>query len=253
MRSVNITFIVPDRPFGSSTLLAAQGGLSPEALVAAKRLGYVESDFATRIFDTHAGPQLVILAFSSDAIYPLYRHRNTGLTVPFVVVNRPVHEDVRLLDESNLPDNPHAAWMKEALPFLKEEFDFVGRINEVDFKSGLRDILNRIPADSKVIVLEANDRVVDWNTGSATPVPVLANLNAWIREVGRDSTNVVLLKTSESVHAQSDLQPVIRFDHMPDVVHFDRKVYFRMFERIVAHFQDDTGVAPQAERPLELA
>jgi FkbH-like protein len=232
---------------------AAQGGLTPEAFAAAKRLGYVESDFATRIFDAHTSPQLIILAFSSDAIYPLYRHRKTGLTVPFVVVNRPVHEDVRLLDESNLPNNPHAVWMKEALPFLKEEFDFVGRISEADFKSGLRDMLDRVPSDSKVIVLEANDQVVDWNTRSATPVPVLAALNAWTREVCRDFINVVMLKTSESVHAQSDLQPVLCFDHMPDVVHFDRKVYFRIYERIVAHFQDNTAAAPQAECSLELA
>ena len=232
---------------------AAQGGLTAEALAASKRLGYVESDFATRIFDTHTGPQLAILAFSSDAIYPLYRHRKTGLTVPFVVVNRPVHEDVRLLDESNLPNNQHAAWMKEALAFLKEDFDFVGRINEADFKTSLGEILNRISSDTKVIVLEANDQVVDWSTGSATPVPVLANLNAWTCEVCQDFTNVVMLKTSESVQAQSDLQPVLRFDHMPDVVHFDRKVYFRIFERIIAHLQDDAAIDPPAQRSLELA
>jgi FkbH-like protein len=232
---------------------AAQGGLSPEALAAANRLGYVEADFATRIFEPHTSPHLVILAFSSDAIYPLYRHRKTGLTVPFVVVDRPVHEDIRLLDESRLPSNPHAVWMKQALPFLKEEFEFVGRINETDFKSGLRDILEYIPSETKVIVLETNDQVVDWNTGSATPVPVLADLNAWTREACRDFTNVVMLKTSDCVLAQSDLQPVLRFDHMPDVVHFDRKVYFRIFERIVAHFQDNTGMALQPKRSLELA
>jgi hypothetical protein len=164
-----------------------------------------------------------------------------------------VHEDIRLLDESRLPSNPHAVWMKQALPFLKEEFEFVGRINETDFTSGLRDILECIPSETKVIVLETNDQVVDWNTGSATPVPVLADLNAWTREVCRDFTNVVMLKTSDCVLAQSDLQPVLRFDHMPDVVHFDRKVYFRIFERIVAHFQDNTGMALQRKRSLELA
>ena len=88
--------------------------------------------------------------------------------------------------------------MKGALSFLKEEFDFLGRINEADFKAGLADILSRISSDSTIIVLEANDQVVDWNTGNATPVPVLANLNAWTRDVCQDFANVVMLRTSKS-------------------------------------------------------
>jgi hypothetical protein len=224
---------------------AAQGGLTAEAMAAAKRLGYVDSDFATRIFDPDAGAHLVILAFSSDTIYPLYRHRTSGLTVPFVVPNRPVQEDVRQLDESSLPQNSFTGWMKDALAFLKEEFDFIGRIDEHEFKAGLRQVLERIPDKSKVVVLETNDQLVDWNSGSATPVSVLANLNHWSREVCREFPNVVLVKTSESVQAQSDLQPVLRFDHMPDVIHFDRKVYFRLFKRITSLFENETATVPR--------
>jgi FkbH-like protein len=232
---------------------AAQGGLTPAALSAAKKLGYLEADFATRVFDVCDGGQLVILAFSSDVIYPLYRHRQTGLTVPFVVVNRPVNEDARQLDESDLPNNSHAAWMKQALTVLKDEFEFIGRIDGDNFKAGLRQVLSRIPNDSKVVVLETNDQVVDWSTGAATPVPVLANLNEWTREVCRSFTNVVLLKTSESIQAQSDLQPVLRFDHMPDVIHFNRKVYFRMFERIVSLFQRENAEPLGPEHSLAVA
>lgn len=84
-------------------------------------------------------------------------------------------------------------------------------------------------------------------------MPVLANLNHWTREVSREFPNVILVKTSESVQAQSDLQPVLRFDHMPDVIHFDRKVYFRLFKRITSLFENETTTVPRVERSLEPA
>ena len=40
--------------------------------------------------------------------------------------------------------------MKDALAFLKEEFDFIGQIDEHEFKAGLRQVLERIPDKTKL-------------------------------------------------------------------------------------------------------
>jgi FkbH-like protein len=56
-------------------LRQAIDGLSTEAMLVARRLGYLDEDFNTGLFDCSGDRQLAILGLTTDARFALYRHR----------------------------------------------------------------------------------------------------------------------------------------------------------------------------------
>ena len=128
-------------------------GVSANAMSAAERVGYVKSDFETRLFEKWDGDQTIIMSFGADYTQSLYTHRATGIVVPFTV-NVPVRmsSDLRALSDSELPPD-RQAWATAAFAYLRDEFDFIGVIQEKDFKDNLNLALTNIPRSARIFVL----------------------------------------------------------------------------------------------------
>lgn len=187
-------------------------GIRPDALAAAERLGYAKGDFETRLFDkVSAANEVALLSFSTDYIYELHRHRATGLMVPFSV------------ETETLP--PFLAdWGKSAREFLRDEFDKIGVIQEAQFKDNLRLILKTIDRSVRVFVMHFVDIALPGPDGKIrNPHVRVPQMNRWISEVATDFPNVDILKVGAMIESPSEVY---------DYFHFDRKVYYRIYQEI---------------------
>ena len=115
--------------------------MTGEEFAIAGMLGFARDDFQSDIFKNTSGKSLVLLSFGADPDYHVYRHRDTGLELPFTM-SAAVEVDVRLVEKTS----QNASW-HDALDLLQEEFDFVGLIDEAPFKANLICTLERYPRD----------------------------------------------------------------------------------------------------------
>lgn len=207
--------------------------LTAEELDVAEKLGYLAADFETRVFQSLPERHVVMLSFTADAMHALYRHRQTGLVLPFMYPGCNPMLDLRGTDPVRLPRDPSARWLHSAVNVLRDEFEFIGPIGEKMFSDNLEHVFAAIPRSSQVIVLEANDHHVDWATGTRTPVNQFARPNQWARAVAQGFSNISVVATRDFIRSREDL-PMHHGRH--DIIHYDRQVYFRIYEHLANEY-----------------
>jgi hypothetical protein len=214
----------------SMFLRYALTGLPSDALDAAKRIGFVKEDFVTRLFEAH-DKQLILLGFAADRIYSLYRHRASGLTVPYFLPGASnVAIDLRKVAAADLPTSPHLGWLPDAHTFMRDEFDYLGPITEDAFKENLRLIVGNLPGNSKVFIIEMNEKRWDTSTGQLLSIDRFAELNKWVRSAFVGFPNVTFLNPESFSEAPAE---------QLDSLHFSRKVYFKMYRKILEIAESD--------------
>lgn len=202
----------------------AINGVSPDAMIVAERIGYLKTDFETRLFDNDAGTAFVILSFGADAFQALYRHRATGILLPFTVnVPGRMNSDLRPIANSEIP-NAQSKWVTTALNVLRAEFDYAGTIQENDFKANLDLALTRIPRCVRVFVLNFLDTVfTNQDNSKRAPSPRIYQINQWIDSICMTHGHAQVINMSKMVSGSMEVR---------DFMHFDRKVYFRIYKAI---------------------
>jgi len=182
-------------------------------------LGFQDQDFGSVIPGLpQDGAGVWLLSFWTDADYALYRHKKTGAMAPLALPNGVVTNMRNLIA---LTDEESGA-EPDFLRYLREEFEFVGRITEADFKSNVRLILSRAPALARVFILQANESI----PRPGKPPAVAQNkkqINGWVGAVAAEFPNVELLAIRDFVEDEREVV---------SVNHFDRMVYFRVFRHI---------------------
>ncbi len=192
-------------------------GIPREAVEAFTLLGYREEDFRTEFF-AHDGPNPVyVFSNWADLGMPLYRHKATGVVIPY----KPVP-----------PARQRTPAMRHAAFYLKELFEPAEPFGEAEAKDNLRAIFARIPAGGRLFALLSVERHTDA-TGIERVVAARIRLNRWTVEVANEFPAVTTLRTEDFVRATSDVKEDSAFGH------FDRMVYFRMYEAILAHLVGD--------------
>ncbi|MGO9990996.1 MAG: HAD-IIIC family phosphatase [Steroidobacteraceae bacterium] len=199
-------------------------GLNPDAIQESVKLGYRPEDFKTSIMNRHESKGLIILSFWADVSYALYRHRRLNFMVPFALSGRANHSlDARSGTPEELPENLRQGWMASALATLQQDYDFVGIIDEHLFKSNLQTILDALPGDAPVVLLQGNTRLRDRNQGVMHTSTDNVRFNAWIAEAAANRPRVKVVNIRELISTE---------DEVSDWSHFDRIVYYRLFKRI---------------------
>jgi FkbH-like protein len=201
-------------------------GISQEARTAFAQLGYRDEDYTTRMTGLPEGKKGAwVLSFWADAGCALYRHRATGLSVPVSMpALQPGLRDVATFD---LTAPQYAA----ALPIarvLQSDYDFTGMIGEAAFKLNMRLILQSAVPGTRVFILMANEHV--RRGGKVLISPQKRALNTWVSHVAAEFDCVSLVDTMGFIA------------HDKEVItnsHFDRMVYFRIFEYIQKAIQGD--------------
>jgi hypothetical protein len=154
---------------------------------------------------------------ASDGFFPLYRHRATGLTVPFHLPRE-------------RPENLDPA-TREKLRILADQYDCIGEITEGDFRRNLALLLTYLPPETQVFILLQCEKVVP--DGQPIP-PRSAVVNRWIRDTCTAWHRVTLIDTGDYVHDRSDL------GQDGHAHHFNRMVYYRIYQDIARQIQGTT-------------
>jgi FkbH-like protein len=199
-------------------------GLPAGGIEACKRLGYREEDFRTTLLNHRTGQGFWLLSFWSDAVFAIYRHRETGVTVPFMLTNwYDQARDVTKASVDNLLDDENHDWFAASLDYLKHNFDYLGLISEELFKQNLRLILNSAPRHTRIVILGANEHLWDPKANVRHQSPLYESLNRWSRAVARWRRNVTILKVRDFIESDAEVH---------NWGHFDRMVYFRIYQEI---------------------
>ncbi len=189
-----------------------------EALAA---IGYPAHERASRFRDMLGTADIFVLSFWIDNWYGLYRHRELGTVVPFMVPRMINWQDATALSDERLAacltDPESLAWGRN----LRDNYEFIGRVGRERFQANVRTALDRIdPSRLVILVLGAQparvpgERLVDLN----------GEQNKWTRELARDYPHVRLIDTNDFVTGPHEMQ---------DPLHLDRKVYWRLSEEVM--------------------
>ena len=199
---------------------------SHSTIIEAAKLGYRPEDFRSVLTEPRGGAGLVILSCWADASYALYQHKQTGLLLPFAVSGRSNHTlDARTATPDELPEPLCRGWMASALETLKNDYDFVGVINEDLFKENLRTILAALPAEVPVLLLQTNTRLRDSQQGVTHTSTDNLRINRWLAEVASEFPTARVMDIRKVIYSESEVL---------DWSHFDRIVYYRLYEEIRA-------------------
>jgi FkbH-like protein len=208
----------------SSFLRYCVEGLSPEAIEASARLGYQPEDFKTALLEPRRGSGLILLSFWSDVSYALYRHRRLGFLLPFALSGQSDHcADARSRTTQDIPEHLRKGWMARALATLKCDYDFVGIIDEHLFKDNLRAILAALPRQVPTIIIQGNTRLTDPEQGVTHISDDNLRMNEWIAATAGNFANAIVLDIRDVIAAEEEVL---------DWSHFNRLVYFRLYQRI---------------------
>jgi hypothetical protein len=114
------------------------------------------------------------------------------------------------------------------LAHLKENFDYMGVISEALFKENLKIILNAAPRNTRVFILGANEHLWDPQTSIRHRHSDNESLNRWTRAVTRWRRKVTILNIRDFVASDTEVH---------NWGHFDRTVYFRIYQEIERRMQ----------------
>ncbi len=209
----------------SSFLLAALDGLGPEALEAAREIGYDEDDFRTRFpGGDDAAPEVCLLSFWADADIPLYRHRATGLELPYMVMGaakQDLSRDQALVDRLDTNEIQRAR-----LARLREGWEYRPGLTREEMAQRYRTILSRLPSRTRAFMTLANDRHPAFFVDPERHPPEESHrdYNLALAEVAADFGNVVLIDFNAYVE---------RADDILDINHLRRDLYFKVYQEIM--------------------
>lgn len=200
-------------------------GLSQDAMTSLEKLGFRTEDFRTQLFDALRDDDVWILSFWGDSDYQVYRHKTLGIRIPFNAFPAVQNvSDFTKVEDHHIRDQYRNDWILDALRSLKDEYVLEGLLSESLFKENLEIILDRIPAAATVYILGSNEQFIKPD-GTPTVVQQHVNLNKWCYDVASTFPNVTPLDLRQFFDGNSGVVS-------GTINHFDRGVYFRIYEEI---------------------
>ena len=191
-------------------------------------LGYIPSDYTSAIAnEANAGGTAVwFLSFWIDSFAVLYRHKQSGLLIPFALPRNPhMTMDVTGLSDAYLAAYTDSPERRAAVTTLKNAFEFYGQSDAATVRPILRKLVERAGPDTLICILLGPETWVDQSSGQLVQRDAEAAVNGWIRDELAQDGNVVLMDVRDFVEAGT-LQD--------EPLHFDRLVYLRVAEAVRA-------------------
>ena len=184
--------------------------------------GYVAEDFGSLAAAPPAeAPAVWLLSFNIEQNAPLFRHLGTGCLIPVVIPNLNVPAS-RLLT-----DDPGATGADPTLiAHLRAHFAYEGLPLDSMIADHLRTLLRQARPGVRVFIIMGNSSGND-SDGRTWVVEGLHQRNAIIAEVAAGFPAVELLHPRDFMSAAEASAQTRRH-------HFDRMVYFRIFQHIMA-------------------
>ncbi len=181
--------------------------------------GFRDQDFASVVPSLpKQGSGVWLLSFWADVDNALYRHKVTGAQAPLTIggVATNMRNLIACTDEEAGAD---PAFMAR----LREEFEYMGCIPEEDFKANARLLLSNAPAGARIFILQANETITRPD-GTIARAKNKVILNRWLVSLAEEFPDVTLLTIRDFIKDEAEVKTLN---------HFDRMVYFRVFQHIL--------------------
>ncbi|MEW9917975.1 hypothetical protein AB2B41_00030 [Marimonas sp. MJW-29] len=207
---------------------ALGGGLTGDQLRAAEALGYSALDFESALGSIAAGRPLIFLSFWADADIPVYRHRESGLRVPYWLVGAQNHDLIARQDLREAVARTDE--QRKRLETLCADFVHEGLLGEDEMRQRYARILDAMPPGSTVVLMLANERgPMHYQLPDRPLHPHHARLNRILREIAQGRERVILVDPADHISGPSDLI---------DLNHFKRPVYHRLYRDILGRLTE---------------
>ena len=220
-----------------SSILAvhAVNGVARNFVQDCEALGYREEDFRSLIADTATdGPApgeraAWLFNFTIEEPVPVLRHLETGCLIPAWLrgIKGPPRRMLKVpAEESGLDP--------ELLAHLQARFEMVGALPDAIFEENLRLILREavrcgLGTRLGVFIILGNESRLLPDGKPAVHEPILQR-NRLVERVVRDVPGVRLLAPGDFMEGEA-------LPHSSDMQHFDRLVYFRMFQHVMKEME----------------
>ena len=177
----------------------------------------------------------VYLSLFTDPNLGLYREKQSGAVVAFGEWTND------LTDEKNVDGfisgelfTSGCIFTKENLAYIKENFDFIGRITPEQTVANLEKIHSRLAKNTKLILNLGSELEHIANTQPAYEGRHIYHkeLGDAVRQWSSTKKNVYLIDATELVSSQSD--------YTNNINHFEKKVYYKMAQKLTQILCDDS-------------
>jgi FkbH-like protein len=218
----------------ASLINLVQGG--QERLAALAKLDFPPESLRSAFYGPVSGPTLLVLNLWGELHIPMYRHRDSGFFAHLVVSgfmgwgetyaggDIAAWTDEALAaqaDASNL-DPAVRARLFDIVAELRRNYVFAGQVDEAQVKANLRVIADHVPAGATLALVLPSCWSFDGSANKRN-----TDHARWCREELASRPNVELIDIDRCIQV-----PAERSAEMGD--HFDRIVYYRVAEEIMA-------------------
>jgi hypothetical protein len=218
-------------------------GRTPEQRDIFDKLGIHDEDFQTAFADSSDEPMLRVLCNWADFHRILYRHKDTGLLVPYRI-KRLGNKKFGRIDPASLDEGDErleelSETARQAMRYLQENFHLVGGMPKMVAARTWDVIFDALPAGSPLFIVAApEDGMPDkWRAAAA-------EVNRRIRSAtARHPSKLIFPMTLEQIAREGERQ---------SAQHFDRTVHFRLYEEIWRRYQaaiSKPSLTPQEPNP----
>ncbi len=212
---------VPIRSDHSQLLRYAVEGVTPETQAILTALGYEAEDLRTECFSPDTSAGIRIFSCWADADIPVYRHKASDLLVPFWLVGGG-GQDLTALPEEKLYALANTPTAQNAARYFRENFVYAGFLDKAGLQQNIDIAFRTVPSTDRIYVILANERGKVAKDGSHLHSKH-EQLNRWLREITAAYSNVHLVDVAQAIEGDHELH---------DVNHFNRMVYYRLYELI---------------------
>ena len=183
--------------------------------------------YKTKIFDNDIC--LVILSMFTDPNLGIYRDRKSGHLIPFGEYTNDLTDENNwdsIIKGETFTANYH--FTIEELKYIKDNFDFEGRLSVKKIVENVEFISKRIAKKCKLLLILGSELEFKENKQPAYADRHLFNkqLNSALRLLASQTTNILLLDVNSLIDGQESFTNNIN--------HFKKIVYFKMAQQIVS-------------------
>jgi FkbH-like protein len=191
------------------------------------KLGIHDEDFQTAFADSSEEPMLRVLCNWADFHAILYRHKFTGLLVPYRI--KRLGKKNNRIDPVSLSEGDGrleklSETARQSMRYLRENFDFVGGMPKSVAARTWDVIFDALPAGNPLFIVAAPEDGMPEKWLAATN-----EVNRWMRSaIARHPSKLIFPLTLEQIAREGERQ---------SAQHFDRTVHFRLYEEIWRRYQ----------------
>ena len=226
----------------SAFLKASLAGMTDDQRRAAAALGFDNEDFRTAFPTSTEDADLVLLSFWADADIPFYRHRATGLELPYWMIG--TAKENYITDDEALNKHSNPLIRDRVVNHLRKEWDYVPVLTHGEMVARYRSFIQSISPRTPIVMTLANDRDHAY---FYSPLPLSVDIgkrayNMAVIEASHEFDNVILVDFRKYVAGPDDIL---------DMNHLRRSLYVDIYHEIVHavrgfHARSDAEIAATA-------